>query len=219
MKSFLVKAGVLALALTASGTALADNNFGLGVKAGTLGIGVEGTWRPLPYLDIRLGANSFEYDYDGAQAGVNYDATLNLETVYATLNFHFPVSPFRISLGAYSNGNEFNLASAETGSYDVGGTTFTAAEIGALSSDTTFSGTAPYLGFGFDFSLAGKVGLNMDFGVLWQGEPSVTMNATGLLANDPTFLAAVETERLQLQDDMSSFKAWPVVSLGFVFNF
>jgi len=135
------------------------------------------------------------------------------------VNFKFPVSPFRITLGAYSNGNEFNLTSAETGSYDIGGTTFTSADIGTLSSDTTFTGTAPYLGFGFDFTLARKVGLNMDFGVLWQGDPVVSMTANGLLANDPTFLAAVETERLQLQDDMSSFKAWPVVSLGFVFNF
>jgi hypothetical protein len=59
----------------------------------------------------------------------------------------------------------------------------------------------------------------MDFGVLWQGEPEVTMNTTGLLANDPTFLAFVETERLQLQDDISNFKAWPVISLGIVFSF
>jgi hypothetical protein len=219
MRSLLVKIGVFALALAASGTAVADNNFGIGLKAGTLGIGLEGMWRPLPYMDIRLGANSYEYDYDGTQAGVNYDTTLNLETVYATLNFHFPVSPLRISLGAYSNGNEFNLVSSETGSYDIGGTTFTAADIGQLTSTTSFSSTAPYLGFGFDFSIGGKVGLNMDFGVLWQDEPTVSMITTGLLANDPTFLAAVETERQQLQDDMSSFKAWPVISLGFVFNF
>jgi len=55
--------------------------------------------------------------------------------------------------------------------------------------------------------------------VLWQGAPTVTMNSTGLLANDPTFQAALETERLELEDDMSNFKAWPVFSLGFVFNF
>ena len=219
MKSLMVRASYVALVLAASGTALADNNFGIGVKAGTLGIGLEGMWRPLPLVDFRLGANAYVYDYDGTQAGVNYDATLDLDTVYATVNFKFPVSPFRITVGAYSNGNELNLTSAETGSYDIGGTTFTSADIGILSSDTTFSGTAPYLGFGFDFTLARKVGLNMDFGVLWQGDPEVSMNATGLLANDPTFLAAVETERLQLQDDLSSAKAWPVLSLGFVFNF
>ena len=219
MKSILIKASAVALVLMASGATLADDNFGVGLKAGTLGIGVEGAWRPLPYFDIRLGANSYDYGFDGRQAGVNYDATLNLETVYATLNFKFPASPLRISVGAYSNGNKLNLTSAETGSFDIGGTTYTSAEIGALSSDVSFSNTAPYLGFGFDVSLPGRIGLNMDFGVLWQGEPEVTMNSTGLLANDPTFLASLESERMQLEDDFSSYKAWPVISLGIVFNF
>ena len=219
MRSIFIKASAVALALTASGATLADDNFAVGLKAGTLGLGIEGAWRPLPYFDIRLGANSYDYVFDGRHAGVNYDPTLDLETVYATLNFKFPASPLRISVGAFSNGNELNMTSAETGSYDIGGTTFTSAEIGALSSNVSFSITAPYLGFGLDFSLPGRIGLNMDFGVLWQGEPEVTMNTTGLLANDPTFLASVETERLQLQDDVSSYKAWPVVSLGIVFNF
>ena len=157
MKSYPVKAGVIALVLAASGTASADNNFGVGLKAGTLGFGVEGTWRPLPYFDIRLGANSYDYDYDGVQSGVNYDAALNLETVYATVNFKFPASPLRLSLGAYSNGNEVNLNSAETGSYEVGGTTYTSADIGALSSIVSFSGTAPYRGFGCYGALPGRV--------------------------------------------------------------
>lgn len=214
-----MKAGVLALALAASGTAVADNNFGIGLKAGTLGLGLEGTWRPLPYIDFRLGANAYDYNYVDVQAGVNYDSTITLETLYATVNFRFPMSPMRISVGAFSNDNVFNLNSAESGSFDIGGTTFTAADIGELTSEASFDSTSPYLGIGFDFTLAGKVGLNMDFGVLWQGDPKVSMSANGLLANDPTFLAAVETERLQLEDDMSSFKAWPVISLGFVFNF
>ena len=45
------------------------------------------------------------------------------------------------------------------------------------------------------------------------------MTTDGLLANDPTFLSFVDAEGQQLQDDLSSAKAWPVISLGFVFNF
>jgi hypothetical protein len=219
MKSLLVKAATVALALTASGAAFADNNFGVGIKAGTLGIGLEGTWRPLPYLDVRLGANSYDYEADGSQAGVNYDATLNLDTYYATANFRFPASPMRISAGIYSNGNELNLQSAEIGDVMIGDVLYSSAEVGSLSSTTSFSGTAPYLGFGFDFTVLGKVGLNMDFGVLWQGEPTVTMNADGLVSGLSAFQAELEKERLELEDEVSDYKAWPVVSLGFVFNF
>ncbi len=219
MKSLLVKTGVMVLVLAASGTALAERNFGVGVKAGTLGLGLEATWRPVPMIDIRVGANRFEYDATGGWAGINYNTTFNFDTVYATANFKFPLSPFRITAGAYSNGNELIMASAQSGSFDIGGTTYTSADIGSVTATTSFSSTAPYLGFGFDFSVMGKVGFNLDFGVLWQGDPTVTMVTDGLLANDPTFLASVEAERQQLQDDVGSFKAWPVLSLGFVFNF
>ena len=92
MKAFF-KFGLAWLALVASSGAVADNNFGVGVKAGTLGAGIEGTWRPVPYLDVRVGTNFFDYDDTGTQAGVNYDATLSLDTIYATANFHFPLSP------------------------------------------------------------------------------------------------------------------------------
>ena len=220
MKSLFTKAGVLALVLMGSGTAVAGD-FGLGVKAGTLGLGVEGVWKPLPLIDIRAGANAYDYEDTGSQAGVNYDATLNLETFYATANFKFPVSPLRVTAGVFSNGNEVNLTSLNTTSFDIGGTTYTAADVGTLTSTTSFAGTSPYFGIGYDFSLFGKVGMNLDLGVLWQGEPEVSITSDGLLAtvNDQAFLNSLEAERQELQDEMKDFKAWPVVSLGFVYNF
>lgn len=221
MKHLLAKACLLSVAFCAAGAANADNSFGVGVKAGTLGLGLEAIWRPIPFVDVRVGANSYEYGYDGAQAGITYVGTLNLDTVYATGNFHFPLSPFRITAGLFSNGNEFEFASVDSAIFDIGGEPYNLADVGSLTSVVSFDGTAPYVGIGFDFTVLDKVGMNLDVGVLWQGEPDVSMQASGLLAqlNDPTFLAFVEIERQQLADDMSSFKAYPVVSLGFVFNF
>jgi hypothetical protein len=219
MKSIRAQAGILLLALAASTTAVADNNFGVGVKAGTLGIGLEGTWRPLPYLDLRLGGNTYDYQFDGSKSGINYDATLALNTYYVSGNINFPLSPFRLSGAVYSNGNELQLRSAETGNVQIGDITYTPAEIGTLTSTTSFAGTAPYLGIGFDFTLFTKLGLNLDMGVLWQGEPQVAMSSDGLLADNPAFQAELERERLELEDDLNNFKAWPVVSLGFVYNF
>ena len=213
------KASLLVLALMVSGTANADLDLGLGLKVGTLGLGLEASWQPLPYIDIRLGANAYDYEDDGTQAGVPYDATLALENFYATGNFHFPVSPMRVTAGLYSNGNEFQMQNDDAADLDIGGINYPGAGIGTLTSVTSFGSTSPYLGIGFDFTLAGKVGLNLDFGVLWQGEPEVTLEADGLLALDPGFQAALEAERLELEDEMSDFKAWPVVSLGFVYKF
>ena len=214
------RAVIAALSLLASVPAAADSSFGLGVKAGTLGLGLEGTWRPLPYMDIRIGASLWDYSETDYEAGVDYDATLNLNTLYATGNLLFPASPFRLTAGFYQNGNELNLKSLNTeGTIEVGDISFPAADVGTLHSTTAFSSTSPYLGFGYDFTVARKLGLNLDLGVLWQGDPEVTMTADGPLTDDPVFQAALEQERQEIEDAFSDYKAWPVLSLGFVFNF
>ncbi len=217
MKISRISTGFAMLALLMSGNALAD--FGVGFKAGTLGLGVEGRYQPLPTLDVRVGANVYDYDDTGSRAGVEYDSTLNLETFYATANLSFPLSPLRLTAGLFSNGNEVTMTSVDSATFDIGGTTYTAADVGSLSSTTSFGSTSPYVGIGYDFELFGKVGLNFDLGLLWQGEPEVSLVADGLLASDPTFQSSLEAERLQLEDDISDYKAWPVISLAFVYNF
>ncbi len=213
------KVGIVLVAVFASSGAIADSNFGVGVKAGTLGAGIEGRWQPVPYLDVRVGTNFYDYDDTSSQAGIEYDATLSLDTVYATGNFRFPLSPFRVTAGVFSNSNELLMTSTETGTFELGGTTYNASDVGTLRSTTSFGSTSPYLGFGYDFSLFNKVGLNFDVGVLWQGEPDVAVTADGVLATNPTFIQSLEAERLELENEISDYKAWPVISLGFVYNF
>ncbi len=212
------KVALLALLITFSGAANAD--FGVGVKAGTLGLGIEGRWSPLPWLDVRLGANQYDHGAGGYQAGISYNATLAFDNYFLTGNFRFPLSPFRVTAGMYSNNNELQMTSRDTGgvNFDIGGVPFSPAEVGSLVSVTSFDETAPYLGVGYDFEVFGKVGLNLDFGVLWQGEPTVTLAAT----NTPVSTAlsdALLVEQAELEDEFSDYKAWPVLSLSFVYNF
>ena len=220
MKTFSLKLCTLLLALAASGTALADHNFGVGVKAGTLGLGVEGTWRPLPYIDFRAGFNQYDYNDNGFYGGINYDAEISLDNYYVTGNLRFPLSPFRLTGGLYSNGNEFNAVSGDNGAIIlIGGDPYSAAAVGTVSATAAFDSTSPYFGVGFDFTLLGKVGMNLDFGVLWQGSPQISMATDGLLSGDPTVEASLDAERAELENELGDYKAWPVVSLGFVFNF
>ncbi|MEM7431850.1 MAG: hypothetical protein AAF351_07910 [Pseudomonadota bacterium] len=219
MKTFGYKAALVVTALFFSGTAAADNDFGVGVKAGTLGLGLEASWQPLPYLELRLGATQYDFDDDGSQAGIDYDATLALEQYYATANFRFPLSPMRVTAGLYSNGNELQMVNNDLQDVEVGGVVYPGAGVGVLDSTASFDSTAPYLGIGFDFTLFDKVGMNLDFGVLWQGDPGVSLTASGPLAQDAGFQAALENERRELEDEVSDFKAWPVVQLGVVYKF
>lgn len=221
MKTSIAITAVLAATLLISSHALADNSFGFGVKAGTLGLGAEASWQPIPWLDFRLGANQYDYNDAGAVSDINYDATLALDTYYATANFRFPASPFRMSLGAFSNGNQVHLTGRPAQAYQIGDNPipYTPEEVGSLRSTTNFESVAPYLGAGFDFDIVGRLGLMLDFGVLWQGDPTVSLSADGLLATDPGFIADLEDERMQMQNDVGDLKAYPVISLGFNFNF
>lgn len=215
MKFRTLKAGMAAFALLASGSAAAD--FGAGVKAGTLGIGLEGRWDPpVPWFDLRVGLNRYDYNDNGDYASINYDATLALDNYYLTGNLKFPLSPLRFTIGAFSNGNEMQLLSTQT----LGGIWGNAV---GLESVTSFDSMAPYAGFGFDFELFGKAGLNLDFGVLWQGDPSVSLlptNWDSLSGAEQALLQPIlDAELAQLEDEMSDLKAWPVISLAFVYNF
>jgi hypothetical protein len=209
---------ILMLGLFIAGNATADN-LSFGVKAGTLGVGLETAWRPIPWFDLRAGGSVFDFDDDGSQAGVNYDATLSLENYYLTGNFLFPVSPFRVTVGVFSNGNELDMVSMDSQNFDIGNGNYSLADVGTLRSKAYFAGVAPYAGVGFDFSIAGKVGFNLDFGVLWQGDPKVALTADGLLASDPAFMSDLDVERQELESEFEDYKAYPVVSLGFTVNF
>ncbi len=223
MKNVRTKAALVALVLATSGAANAD--FGVGLKAGTLGLGAEGRWSPIPWFDLRVGAHQYDLDTSGREASVDYDATFAMDNYFLTSNFRFPLSPFRVTLGVYSNGDEIQMTSQDTadGMLDFGGGSFDTGDIGSLQSVTSFDSTAPYFGVGYDFELFGKVGLNMDFGVLWQGEPHVSLYATDYDNASPLIQAeldaALAIESAALEDEFSDYKAWPVVSLSFVYNF
>ncbi len=210
---------VVTLAALSSSPVKADDNLWLGVKAGTLGLGAEAIWRPLPWFDLRGGINRFDYDEQGSQSGINYDATLELSSLYATANFRVAMTPLRFTAGLFANNNELKLISLDAPSFDIGDTTYTAAEVGTLRSRTSFDSTSPYAGIGFDFGLFGKVGLNLDVGVLLQGDPRVSLTADGLLAEDPSFMDSLEIERSELEEDLDKFKAYPVISLALNFKF
>ncbi|MGI9205402.1 MAG: hypothetical protein ACR2Q3_15405 [Woeseiaceae bacterium] len=202
-------------------TATANDDIWFGVKAGTLGFGAEVAWRPLEWLAVRAGANYFDYDDSGSQAGINYDGTLALDTYYVTGNVHFPLSPFRLTAGAFANNNEVRLSSVDTDSFLIGDNPvpYTGDEIGTLRSTASFDSLAPYLGAGFDFDIMDRFGLSLDFGVLLQGDPTLITTADGTLALDPGLIDDLNAETQELLDEMDDLKIYPVVSLGFNFNF
>ncbi|MEO0575710.1 MAG: hypothetical protein AAF004_09625 [Pseudomonadota bacterium] len=218
MKYYIAPA-LVAAALIASPDADADDNLWIAARAGTQGIGLEGTWRPVPYLDLRLGFGQYDFDTTRNEAGIDYDVNVDISTFYATLNARVPLSPVRFSAGLVSNGNEASFLGNDTGTYTIGGETFDATDVGTLRGTTSWDDIAPYAGMGLDFRIADTLGLHFDAGVMYQGEGSVTLTADGTLANNQILIDALEEERAELEDELGDYEWYPVVAVSFSFNF
>ena len=77
-----------------------------------------------------------------------------------------------------------------------------------------FKSTAPYFGVGWGNATNGRFGLALDLGVVLQGIPQVSLTATGLVSSDPNFVQELNREVQELENDISAFKYYPVISLG-----
>ncbi len=196
-------------------------DFSVDVKAGTLGLGVEGEYALNSYLGARLGVNYFKYNYDDTTDEINYDLTLNLRTFSALVDVHPFEGSFRLTAGAYYNGNKLDATATSATTYTVGDHEYSSAELGTMTGEIDFRKISPYLGLGWDTSFGKDHGFGFycDLGALFQGSPDATLTATGTMANDPTFKSDLAIEKAKLQDDLDSFKIYPVISLGMAYRF
>ena len=56
-------------------------------------------------------------------------------------------------------------------------------------------------------------------GVVFQGEPVVTLQADGEIADDPLFQQELQREQDELQEDLNDFTLYPVASFGLTYRF
>lgn len=198
----------LAVALATVGSAHAA---GIGVRAGTTGVGADVAWSVAPTLSARLGYSGLNWDRDvTTSSGIRYDGKLKLSNFNALLDFS-PLGPFRITGGFIFNKNKFDAASAP----GTGGSSLSAnVEMGKSA--------APYLGVGYGNVSGFGVNFYADLGIMFSGSPkaSVTANCGSLSAGACTTLQGqAAAERTRLEDELKDFKYWPVLNIGITVGF
>lgn len=216
-------AGLLALIL--GGNAAADNGGGLslGAAAGTLGLGAELGYAVNSNFGIRVGVYGLTWDVDGEESGIDYDADLDLSSAGAYVDWHPFGGAFRLTGGWFVNDNAID-ATGRPGAgdtYDIGGVSFTSAEVGNLTADVDFGSSAPYLGLGWNFGgNDGGLGVSLDLGVLFQDSPDITLASRGgSLSDEPALQQALRDEERELEDDVDEYDLYPVLSLGVSYRF
>lgn len=209
----------LAIVLTVFSTSAQAQDNSVGVKLGLLGLGVEYGYRISDRLTVRAGLNGSGISTDETESGIDYEFDLDFDSIAVGLDVHPLKSAFRVSFGLLKNDSAITARAVGNGTYTIGDTTYTGAEVGSLRGRVGFDGTAPFVGIGWDLRYEKRVGVSLEFGVVDQGAPRVSLSADGLLADDPDFQADLVTERGQLQSDLDDLDLYPFASVGFAFRF
>ena len=201
------RATLAVLSLVAAGSVQAA---GIGVRAGTTGVGADVAWDFAPTLSARVGYSALKWNYDvDTSSGIEYDGKLKLSNLNTMVDFH-PLGPvFRLTGGVIFNDNKYDVRSKQFG--------------GALSG-TVEAGksAAPYLGVGWGTVAGAGVNFYIDLGIMFMGTPKATLAAScGSLS--PAQCAALQSqvaaEQARLQDELDNAKYYPVVNFGLTIGF
>ena len=220
--SFARTAHVILLVCLAAVTAEAQewDSAAVGVKAGTLGLGLDGTFSLTEKVNLRINGNLFNFSYDREIDDIDYDLDLDLQTFMLLVDWHPFDNGFRVSAGAVQNNNDASLDAAPSDNETIGGTTYTPAQLGTITGDLAFDSLVPYIGIGYGNAVAPGQAWSFvfDLGLMIQ-DYDVDLSVSGPVALLPSFQTDLREEEAKVQDDFDDIRIYPVVSAGIAYHF
>jgi len=198
-------------------------NYDVGLRAGTLGAGVDISTPINENLTVRVNINGFNYSRTEEIDDINYNGDLKLFTAGVLLDYFPFASTFRVSAGAYYNNNKFTGTAKPVGDIkiSINDIEYGVDDVGQLDAKITFNKFAPYLGFGWG-SNANKrgFGFSFDIGAIYHGTPKTDLNV--IINNkdlEDKINQDVEAEKRSLEDEIDKYKFYPVVMIGVNYTF
>lgn len=222
----------LALLLSSNANAI---DFGVGVKAGTVGSGAEISIGLSQTINARLSLTSISVDYDeileisDANNSATLDSTMNLDFGASALLFDWYVfdGTFHLTAGFMKNDSTIDFTGTITdATVEFDGTTYNVATdfvdptmTGRISAGEDYE---PYLGIGWGRKAGDEPGLSLsvELGVVLM-DPSIDLTAPRLnnTANQALIDADVDAAESAAKEDLSVLEAWPILSVGLNYAF
>jgi hypothetical protein len=210
----------IACAMVSSGACA--QNFAVGANIGTPGVGVQAAAKVSDLVVIRGAVDGIGISHDETYSDIAYDGKAKLLTGGLFADLHPGGGGFFVSGGAYVGKRKINLRAQPTAAVDIGGQTYTPAQVGRLDGEAKLSNLQPFVGLGFDNTFVGERGWGFRAlaGVAFSKRPDVELTASGgTLSNDPTFQTRLRAEEAEARDDAKDFKYFPVVQVGLTRRF
>jgi hypothetical protein len=203
------------LALVLPGTAAAQG-LGIALKGGSTGLGGDLVVGLTDKLAIKGGVGFLPFTYEGDFDGNDY--TVEPPPLFGTVALDVALAgPLRIMGGLMYRSEDIVFDAQITESFDFDGTTYS--ETGALEGAVTSSSVAPFVGIGLGGIVGPGLGLYLDLGVAFTGDPGVEVSASGPVTQVPGFQDDLEAERANIEDDIGDYyRYWPVLNIGLKFG-
>jgi hypothetical protein len=211
-----------AIVVSAAAARLDAEGVGLAVRAGSTGLGAEVTVGLAGPLSLRVGGSWLELNREFTRSGITFDGRARVAFGTAILDLRPGRGAFRISVGAFYNGTRA-VGDSVGGTIVLDGVPYDTRLVGTVHGEARGRDLAPYAGIGWGDALRGRsrIGFVADVGVVYWGRPNVSLVAVP--ANPalvpPGFYDDLEVERKKIEDDVSKYRFFPVVSLGLAFRF
>jgi len=212
---------------------------GAAVKVSLLGVGGEVAVSVTHRTNVRAGFNMISYSRGFDKDGISYAGKLDFKTFEA----HYDIFPwaksFRISPGVLVYAADPITATATVPadqSFSLGGVSYSSDPSNPITGTgkITFNRAAPMITVGWGNLVSRKEGAHFvvpfEMGVAFQGSPKASLalagnacDSSGLncvnAATNSTIQSNVISEQNKVNDSMSFFKAYPIISLGFGYKF
>jgi len=213
----------LAMAVALGGVlpqAVEAQAIGIGGRAGTLGLGGEVAVELVDRIVLRGGVGFVPIEPEATLDDI--DVTLTFPDWYNVGVDLYLNGAMRLGGGILFKSDDPTLVGTFNGPQDIGGQTYTAAEIGTLRGVFDSSDQVPYVLLGFGKHTSPGFGLFLDLGVGFLGEPDIRLDADGGTLDpdtNATFRQALDTEASDFEDEAGTYlKLWPILSLGVRFG-
>jgi hypothetical protein len=220
------RVGVVLLAMAAvlaSGgqAGAAFDEWMLGFKTGTLGLGGELRTNLMPDVHLRGSVQWFKLGFDLEIDDIDYDVDLRLLNPMLALDWYPWGWDFRLSGGVIFNGSNVDVEATSDRPVEIGNRIYLPSDFGSLRGKAQFNDLAPYLGIGFGnpFLGDGRWGFMSELGVAFIGSPKVRLRATGPLADNPLLQEDLAREERELEDKLRRWRFYPVLSLTLYYRF
>ena len=210
-------------------SAHSEDKAGFAIRASTLGIGGELALPISKKLNFRAGLYGLNVNRDEVADNINYALKAKLFSAGAMFDYYPMAGIFHLSAGAFYTGNKVVGDAVSGQNLEIGTRTYTPAEVGTLHGKVNVNNVAPYAGFGWGKTTGGKKRFKFlfDVGVMYHGTPKATLTpeipTDSPLNLDPVqraeFDANLDQEVASFQNDVASYKFYPVLSLGLGIKF